>query len=53
MNTNLGRVSENALFSLLLIAVIGWTAAQVIAAGSQALGSPAEPVAAAQAVHHS
>jgi len=54
MNTNITRISENVLFSLLLTAVVGWTAAQLIA-GSQPDPSPAPAsvMAAAHAVHRS
>jgi hypothetical protein len=52
MGTNFGRVSENVLFSLLLVSLVGWTAAQV-AAGSN-LASPDRPaLATTSAVHRS
>ena len=54
MNTNLSRISENVLFSLLLTAVVGWTAAQLVA-GSQPdkAPAPANVMAAAHPVQHS
>jgi len=52
MGNNFGRVTENVLFSLLLVSLVGWTAAQ-LAVGANITGSDRAAVATASAVHHS
>ena len=51
MNKPYGRISENVLFAVLLAAVIGWTAAPVVA--DPLAAHRAESLAATTAVHHS
>jgi hypothetical protein len=53
MNTNISRISENVLFSLLLTAVVGWTAAQVVAGSPATAANAASVIAAAHPVQHS
>ena len=52
MNKPYGRISENVLFAVLLAAVIGWTAAPVVADPLGA-SSRAGSLAAMTPVHHS
>lgn len=56
MNSNIGRVSENVLFSVLLTALVVWTGAQYTASTPAAKAPAAQSVtsvASARSMHHS